>query len=167
MDNTGQPTGSLPLGLMPDSPYANNDEILKKFAALEEEQFDKIMDRLINHRDIPKEKAEEARDEFRKFMALIHLTDHSVAPTKGADRFWHEFLMHTKDYTNFCQKHFGRFIHHNPSETGADESKRESEQLITRTFGRMASMVVKCQNGCNTCSADWRSLNSSTRIRES
>lgn len=30
------------------------------------------------------------------------------------DDMWHTFLLFTKDYTDFCIKHFGQYIHHTP-----------------------------------------------------
>lgn len=30
------------------------------------------------------------------------------------DLMWHIFLLHTEDYAEFCQTHFGFFIHHHP-----------------------------------------------------
>lgn len=31
------------------------------------------------------------------------------------DQFWHVFVIHTRDYAEFCQDHFGEFIHHSPA----------------------------------------------------
>lgn len=30
------------------------------------------------------------------------------------DQMWHVFLLYTRDYFDFCQKHFGEFLHHQP-----------------------------------------------------
>jgi hypothetical protein len=30
------------------------------------------------------------------------------------DLMWHTFLIFTKDYTQFCQRHFGFYVHHQP-----------------------------------------------------
>jgi len=30
------------------------------------------------------------------------------------DLMWHTFLLYTEDYAEFCDKHFGFFIHHHP-----------------------------------------------------
>ncbi|SOZ19092.1 hypothetical protein CBM2609_B30005 [Cupriavidus taiwanensis] len=34
------------------------------------------------------------------------------------DDFWHEFILVTKDYHYFCEKYFGRYIHHIPQLDG-------------------------------------------------
>lgn len=30
------------------------------------------------------------------------------------DDYWHEFILYTKSYTDFCNNYFGRYIHHYP-----------------------------------------------------
>ena len=33
---------------------------------------------------------------------------------KDVDHMWHIFLLYTKDYMDFCQNHFGEYLHHLP-----------------------------------------------------
>ncbi len=42
----------------------------------------------------------------RKFVSM---------PSQVADDLWHEFILYTKGYQAFCQKAFGRFLHHTPA----------------------------------------------------
>ena len=35
-----------------------------------------------------------------------------LAPSEATDEGWHQFILFTKDYQDFCFSHFGRFIHH-------------------------------------------------------
>lgn len=35
------------------------------------------------------------------------------------DEMWHEFILVTRDYTQFCEDMFGRYIHHRP-DSGSD-----------------------------------------------
>jgi hypothetical protein len=35
-------------------------------------------------------------------------------PSRVVDEAWHEFITFTKAYDHFCQKAFGRFLHHQP-----------------------------------------------------
>ena len=30
------------------------------------------------------------------------------------DLMWHTFLLYTQDYADFCERHFGFFVHHHP-----------------------------------------------------
>jgi len=42
----------------------------------------------------------------RKFVSM---------PSVVADELWHEFILHTKSYEQFCRQAFGRFMHHTPA----------------------------------------------------
>src|SRR6185369_8178782 len=35
-------------------------------------------------------------------------------PSKAVDAAWHEFIVLTKEYAAFCEKAFGRYLHHTP-----------------------------------------------------
>ncbi|MFE8645251.1 glycine-rich domain-containing protein [Sphingomonas sp. NCPPB 2930] len=42
-----------------------------------------------------------------------------VFPEQGIiDEIWHEFILSTIDYHEFCNSHFGRYIHHVPTPDG-------------------------------------------------
>lgn len=51
----------------------------------------------------------------RKFVAM---------PSKVADTAWHEFILHTKAYQQWCQAAFGRMLHHTPAEVLGRDPKR-------------------------------------------
>ena len=36
-------------------------------------------------------------------------------PSQVADDLWHEFILYTKNYQQFCERAFGRFLHHTPA----------------------------------------------------
>lgn len=42
----------------------------------------------------------------RKFVSM---------PSQVADDLWHEFILHTRHYQDFCRKAFGRMLHHTPA----------------------------------------------------
>ena len=37
-------------------------------------------------------------------------------PSQAVDDAWHEFILFTRQYDNFCSSAFGRFLHHTPAE---------------------------------------------------
>lgn len=39
-----------------------------------------------------------------------------LAPSEEADLAWHAHILHTELYAPFCHRHFGRFVHHVPSD---------------------------------------------------
>ena len=42
----------------------------------------------------------------RKFVSM---------PSQVADDLWHEFILYTRNYDQFCKQAFGRFMHHTPA----------------------------------------------------
>lgn len=55
-------------------------------------------------------------EDLKKFLFLAGTNpDGQLAPTKCVDDAWHAFVLHTRDYMEFCNKHFGLFIHHVPN----------------------------------------------------
>lgn len=55
----------------------------------------------------------------RKFVSM---------PSQVADDLWHELILYTKNYQSFCQKAFGRFLHHTPAVV-LSQSQRGNEGI--------------------------------------
>ena len=53
-------------------------------------------------------------------------------PSRVADDLWHEFLLFSSVYENFCKKAFGRFLHHIPDE--AMPSKNSNSDGMKRAW---------------------------------
>jgi len=54
---------------------------------------------------------------LRQFF-LAHLKSgrsYVSMPSQVADDLWHELILYTKNYQSFCEKAFGRFLHHTPA----------------------------------------------------
>jgi hypothetical protein len=51
----------------------------------------------------------------RKFVAM---------PSKVVDTAWHEFILHTQGYQNWCAAAFGRLLHHTPAEVLGRDARR-------------------------------------------
>ncbi|WP_018691449.1 glycine-rich domain-containing protein [Algicola sagamiensis] len=64
---------------------------------------------------------------LRNFMQLCLLSGRSkiAMPSKGIDVLWHEFILSTREYHEFSQKAFGRFLHHAPSSTSSSPKQQE------------------------------------------
>ncbi len=48
------------------------------------------------------------------------------------DTMWHTFLLFTKDYAAFCQRYFGKFIHHQPVQKESITSRKKQELELRR-----------------------------------
>lgn len=57
--------------------------------------------------------------EVVKFLALAAAEPkRACTPSRRVDLAWHEFILFTRTYFEFCQEHFGRYIHHDPARAG-------------------------------------------------
>jgi hypothetical protein len=54
---------------------------------------------------------------LRQFFLVYHKSGHKQVsmPSQVVDELWHEFILYTKNYQAFCQKAFGRYMHHTPA----------------------------------------------------
>jgi hypothetical protein len=76
---------------------------------------------------------QEADEVFQQMLKLLYLGYRSaIDETQGSgftitteieklDWIWHTFLMFTRDYADFCERHFGFFVHHVPGEDDEDD----------------------------------------------
>ena len=56
----------------------------------------------------------EAIDEYKKFVYLGVVADFSVTPPKVIDQVWHEHLLFSRAYREFCHDVLGKDFDHNP-----------------------------------------------------
>lgn len=83
-----------------------------------------------------------AIQEFKKFMYLAAISDEMVSPSEIVDKVWHQHLLFTKSYQEFCSI-LGKQIQHIPSTHHKDdfknfkEAKEHTEKLYLENFGAM------------------------------
>ncbi|MCI0468050.1 MAG: hypothetical protein L0Y57_13805, partial [Beijerinckiaceae bacterium] len=59
------------------------------------------------------------------FIAYVMGEKKYVAmPSRAADGLWHEFILYTRAYEEFCRVTFGSFFHHTPALALAPDRKR-------------------------------------------
>lgn len=76
--------------------------------------------------------------EVLRFLSLIAASNKVLTPPLILDLAWHEFILFTKVYGTWCNRHLGRFIHHTPGGT-QDENNfqlRRTLKLYNLYFGR-------------------------------
>ncbi|QDK36918.1 hypothetical protein [Bdellovibrio sp. NC01] len=64
------------------------------------------------------------------------------------DEMWHEFILVTKDYTEFCQKYFGKYLHHMPDVNENLVGWRENdiaevEKLLPYVYDNLGEETLK------------------------
>lgn len=80
-----------------------------------------------------------AVDEYYKFLVLTTTFPNiTIVPGKVVDKVWHDHILHTKEYTNFCKKYLSGYLHHTPKDISSnDEIKFEdTEAKYVELFGR-------------------------------
>jgi len=64
----------------------------------------------------PADAATVARGLKQFFVAHLMSGNKFVAmPSQAVDDLWHEFILYTRDYQQFCKRAFGHFMHHTPA----------------------------------------------------
>jgi hypothetical protein len=68
---------------------------------------------------------------LRQFF-LAHLSSgnrYVAMPSKVVDDLWHEFILYTRAYQDFCRDAFGSFLHHTPAVALSPTRKQSNEGL--------------------------------------
>lgn len=121
--------------------------------------------------EIPTEAvARSAAEEYKRFMAVVKVKKNMTSqmqavPPRLIDLAWHEHIIDTEKYAADCQRVFGYYIHHLPTDPDTPEKTEEAEagysqtvQTYTELFGEPSKMWLRAPNdpkeGCcvPTCS---------------
>lgn len=83
--------------------------------------------------------------EYKKFIYMLCIAEHSLTPSDQVDQVWHLHLIYTQSYwKEMCQDILKREIHHGPTKGGNTESEKYSDLyektllLYQREFQREA-----------------------------
>src|ERR1700730_8937382 len=74
---------------------------------------DAVIDRYQKDFGISAEDAALLFSDVKRFLWLAAV-EGVVAPPPKIDDGWHTFIIFTLDYQKFCERYFGRFMHHRP-----------------------------------------------------
>ena len=133
-----------------------------------EELFDRLVRRIVADGGIDRRLAERIMDQALAFLsACAANTGVPLSPSEAVDLGWHTFILHTKDYAQFCHRVAGRFIHHVPTDEADPAVQREAaratlvrtvEAIERRGFtadaalwplsGAKCQKCTQCHNGC-------------------
>jgi hypothetical protein len=81
-------------------------------------------------------------EELLRFLALgAQLarvgSTYDLVPSPPVDAAWHAFILHTRAYTEFCERNFGEYAHHDPAppadaDGGGRDPRGAANYLLTR-----------------------------------
>src|SRR5215212_8428244 len=78
--------------------------------------------------------ARRAIDEYRKFLYLGVVADFGVTPSKVIDQVWHEHLLFTRAYAEFCRDVLARPFEHYPELVAMDKQTSTFETQYEATL---------------------------------
>ena len=80
--------------------------------------------------------ADELFREVKRYLVLCDLDQGRVwnMYSLRVDEAWHQFILFTRQYMDFCQLFFGRYVPHNPSNAPKVESARPVERTSFKQF---------------------------------
>ena len=117
--------------------------------SLECENEESIISGFMERYDVSMEEATEIFIETKKWLYLASQSENSIfidKPLQIIDEMWHTFILHTRQYYNFCLNNFKKFIHHQPTsrlekealelayETNPSRVLKEHEENMKRQF---------------------------------
>lgn len=88
----------------------------------------------------------EADELFREVKRYLVLADADQTRAWNmyslrVDEAWHQFILFTTQYAAFCQRYFGRFIPHNPS--NAPKPEKPARQIESTSFDQFAAYYAE------------------------
>ena len=103
---------------------------------------EKLLERVVF---VSQEKYQEAFDEFKKYIYLVKINkDKPIAMvSKQVDEVWHQFILFTQEYHEFCRNIFGKYLHHIPKTKSKPLDKAGAKNfalLYKETFGSIPSI---------------------------
>lgn len=120
---------------------------------------DSLVRRFQHKLGLSQKEAQMLLDDVKRFLYLCATEEKRIVPPGMVDEGWHSFILFTKDYANFCQRYFGKFIHHQPWTTksitkGQTALVAQTKTIIRRVFGKMPSKFWVFKAECSIC-ARW------------
>lgn len=85
-----------------------------------------VLSRFTDLMDVTDEEAEDIFAETKKFLFIcrqpgVFIPDELLI----VDEMWHNFILFTKEYQDFCAFYFGGYLHHTPATKAAKTQHRE------------------------------------------
>jgi len=95
----------------------SSDLLQKAKQDIEGENFNFLVERLITIDRWQKSEAHIAIRQYKNYLYLVkkYSNQYQISPSGDIDKVWHEHILHTEHYVDFCRKIFGIYLHHRPT----------------------------------------------------
>ncbi|WP_394388709.1 hypothetical protein [Shewanella woodyi] len=108
-----------------------------------------VTDRFIKLYGVKESEAVEIFEDVKRWLWMASETQRSVnkpvvidSALVVLDEMWHNFMLFTRDYSQFCKNYFGGYIHHSPM-TADGVAMTESELKGFSVAERKAALMEK------------------------
>lgn len=126
-------------------------------AALSFEPPNLLIKRFSQTEELSEIEAGQLFTETKKFLVMCSMNRGiRYSPSPSIDAMWHQFILHTRAYFDFCDR-LGAFIHHQPTESGSDGDYEITKRHFRHYFGSMnekfwTNKPADCDN--NDCTSN-------------
>jgi len=76
---------------------------------------DQVIERYLHETPVERKYALQTFEEMKKFLYACSKSSEPLSPSKPVDEMWHQFLLFSIDYEEYCEKYMDIFVHHIPS----------------------------------------------------
>ena len=100
-----------------------------------------VKDRIVDTAD----EGEALFAEAKKFLILSYV-DSDVSwdmYSTRVDEAWHQFVLFTSQYVDFCHRYFGEYLHHNPSNAPEVPGRPELKRSTFKGFSRPLRILLR------------------------
>ena len=109
--------------------------MLDQIEAVPVERYEAVIRRIARAHHVRRDTARRWFEEMVRFLDLCAGASTPLAPSRKVDKAWHEFLLFTREYEEFCTERYGRFVHHDPYETNDDDAYLRTYVAYQARFG--------------------------------
>jgi hypothetical protein len=111
--------------------------------------LDKIILQVQKHHNWTLDYSIKVSNEYTKFM-FLRSKNNKLSPSNEIDKFWHQHILNTNHYYNFCTENFGKFIHHDPEDANDQIKRIERLNETTKNYKDLykSNPPVNVWNGC-------------------
>lgn len=117
-----------------------------------------LREKIVKHCDLGGRSPEQGLLEVLRFMSLINAKQ-TITPSERVDQIWHQFILWTKLYFEYCDTLYGRYLHHTPDDDG-QKNKAQFEHCLNeyaKRFGEPDPVfwgphwTVSLEGACSGC----------------
>lgn len=119
-----------------------------------------LEDKIIEHCELGVHTPAQGLLEVLRFLSLVS-DEQVLTPSIRVDLIWHQFILSTRVYSDYCTKLYKKYLHHTPSNDKVENHQQFEHclSLYTQRYGTPPvwfwgnPLVVNTTGGCSGCEA--------------